>query len=52
VLGALQFMLAAGASATVSATHDGTARPMALGVAIAALLALGALRLAKRAPAH
>ncbi|NNB88826.1 multidrug effflux MFS transporter [Corallococcus exiguus] len=52
VLGALQFMLAAGASATVSASHDGTARPMALGVAIAALLALGALSLAKRAPAH
>ena len=52
VLGALQFMLAAGASAAVSASHDGTARPMALGVAIAALLALGALGLAKRAPAH
>ncbi|NPC49541.1 Bcr/CflA family efflux MFS transporter [Corallococcus sp. AB032C] len=52
VLGALQFMLAAGASATVSASHDGTARPMALGVAIAALLALGAMSLAKRAPAH
>ncbi|RKH97776.1 multidrug effflux MFS transporter [Corallococcus sp. AB038B] len=52
VLGALQFMLAAGASAMVSASHDGTARPMALGVAIAALLALGALSLAKRAPAH
>ncbi|WP_375755467.1 multidrug effflux MFS transporter [Corallococcus exercitus] len=50
VLGALQFMLAAGASAAVSASHDGTARPMALGVAIAALLALGALGLAKRAP--
>ncbi|MBN9681603.1 MULTISPECIES: multidrug effflux MFS transporter [unclassified Corallococcus] len=52
VLGALQFMLAAGASAAVSASHDGTARPMALGVAIAALLALGALNLAERAPAH
>ncbi|WP_223640163.1 multidrug effflux MFS transporter [Corallococcus sp. EGB] len=52
VLGALQFMLAAGASAAVSASHDGTARPMALGVSIAALLALGALGLAKRAPAH
>ncbi|RKH61541.1 multidrug effflux MFS transporter [Corallococcus aberystwythensis] len=49
VLGALQFMLAAGASAAVSASHDGTARPMALGVAIAALLALGALGLARRA---
>ncbi|CAM3477905.1 multidrug effflux MFS transporter [Corallococcus sp. ZKHCc1 1396] len=49
VLGALQFMLAAGASAAVSASHDGTARPMALGVATTALLALGALVLARRA---
>ncbi|NOK14553.1 multidrug effflux MFS transporter [Corallococcus exercitus] len=49
VLGALQFLLAAGASAAVSASHDGTARPMGLGVAIAALLALAALGLTKRA---
>lgn len=49
VLGALQFLLAAGASAAVSASHDGSARPMALGVAIAALLSLAALGLAKRA---
>ncbi|MCY1040784.1 multidrug effflux MFS transporter [Corallococcus sp. bb12-1] len=49
VLGALQFLLAASASAAVSASHDGTARPMALGVAITALLALGALVLARRA---
>ncbi|TSC21581.1 multidrug effflux MFS transporter [Corallococcus sp. Z5C101001] len=49
VLGALQFLLAAGASAAVSASHDGTARPMAAGVAIAALLSLAALGLARRA---
>ncbi|NBD12931.1 multidrug effflux MFS transporter [Corallococcus silvisoli] len=49
VLGALQFLLAAGASAAVSASHDGTARPMAVGVAIAALLSLAALGLARRA---
>ncbi|RKH14352.1 Bcr/CflA family efflux MFS transporter [Corallococcus sp. CA047B] len=49
VLGALQFLLAASASAAVSASHDGTARPMALGVATTALLALGALVLARRA---
>jgi MFS transporter, DHA1 family, multidrug resistance protein len=50
VLGALQFLMAASASAAVSASHDGTARPMALGVAVAALLSLGALGLARRAP--
>lgn len=49
VLGALQFTLAAGASSAVSAIHDGTAAPMALVVAAAAVLALITLFIAQRA---
>ncbi|MBU8898464.1 multidrug effflux MFS transporter [Corallococcus sp. M34] len=51
VLGALQFTLAAGASTVVSASHEGTARPMAFTVAAAGLLACVTLAFARRGTA-
>lgn len=51
MLGAIQYVIAAGASMTVSTLHDGTARPMAFGVATAAVLACLTLVFVRRGAA-